>query len=182
MGRQTANQLKVKKQARMRRAYLKHYSGMIKVGQTVDKSKVPRGAEGIIDYRHRGNTYWDTVVENILGEVPLMISEPRRVAIYKSRLACINELNCLTQEVVPEMNVVLQRGGITKTVLRFFYSSDYTTCFFMYEDWLGGYILKSGVYGSKDRAILAFELSKSHLVGPKSKINWMHRIPLPINE
>lgn len=162
---------KAKKQKRMRRAYLKHYSGLIKVGQSIDKSKVPRGMEGIVDYRHRGNTYWDAVFDK---QVPLMLSHPRLEALRKSRLECINKLNNLTKEVVPEMNVVLQRGGITKTILRFYFSSDYTTCFFMLEDWSGMYMLKSGVYGSKDRALFAYD---------HKTINWMERIDLPqINE
>lgn len=170
MGRQSSNQIKVKKQKRMRRAYLKQYFGVIKVGQAIDKSKVPRGMEGIVDYRQRGNTYWDAYLE---AKFPSkgMESPERQEALRKSRLDCVDKLNCLTQEVVPEMNVVIYRGGITKTIVRFYFSSDYTTCFFMKEDWNAMVIHKSGVYGSKDRAMFNWR---------NKSVNWFESVPIPL--
>lgn len=172
MARRHPNVIKVKKQARMRRAYLKQYFGMIKVGQAIDKSKVPRGAEGIVDYRQRGNTYWDTYLDSKFPSRG-MISKERQEAIRKSKLDCVNQLNCLTQEVLPELNVVVRRGGITKTVLRFYFASDYKTCFFMKEDWRNMCIYKSLVYcgqGAKDRAYFDLE---------HNRISWVDRIDLP---
>lgn len=173
MAQRNANVLKVKKQARMRRAYLKRYFGMIKVGQSIDKSKVPRGAEGIFDYRQRGNTYWDDYLDT---KFPTrgMVSKERQEALRKSKLECVDRLNCLTQEVLPEMNVVVRRGGITKTVIRFYFESDYKTCFFMKEDFRERCFYQSLVYKgaeAKDRAF--FDLNHN-------RIQWVERIEFPI--
>lgn len=162
MGRKSANQLKANKQKRMRRAYLKRYFGMIKVGQVVDKSQVPRGAEGIVDYRHRGNTYWDEYLERKFPSKG-MISIPRQ--------RCLDRLDALTQEVLPEMNVVIHRGGITKTIIRYFFSSDYKINFFLKEDWADEVIWKSGVYGSKERAMLCYQTKQ---------INWLTCVPMEL--
>lgn len=156
----------------MRRAYLKRYFGMIKVGQSIDKSKVPRGAEGIFDYRQRGNTYWDDYLSTKFPSRG-MVSKERQEAIRKSKLECVDKLNCLTQEVLPEMNVVVRKGGITKIVIRFFFESDYKTCFFMKECLMERCWYKSQVYkGSeaKDRAY--FDLNHNRIL-------WVERIEFP---
>lgn len=170
MGNRTPpNIIKYRKQKRMRRAYLKKYSGEIHVpAQHMDKAMVPRGMEGILDYRKRGNTFW----ENYLDQQSMMLSVPRRVALYKSRLELVNKLNCLTQEVIPEMNVVVHRGGITKTVIRFYFATDFMKCFFMKEDWIDMVMWKSTTYyGSMSRDRAYFDLNAN-------RIEWVDRIQL----
>lgn len=71
MGRKHPNELKLKKQQRMRRAYLKPYSAsQVHVPQQIDKSKVPASAEGIFDYRQRGkgffDPYWDAIFPGVM--------------------------------------------------------------------------------------------------------------------
>lgn len=171
MARPKANDLKLKKQKRMRRAYLKGYDmgTMIRVQRRVGTGDIPENHLGYFNYRARGNSYWDEYLE---AKFPSrgMESVERQEALRKSRLDCVNQLNDLTKEVIPEMNVVLQRGGITKTIIRFYFSSDYSHCFFMKEDWADMAMYKSGVYGSKERAMFNYK---------NKSINWLTRIALP---
>lgn len=161
MARTHPNVLKVKKQGRMRRAYLKSYFGLIKVGQSIDKTKVPRGAEGIFDYRQRGNLFWDDYLEKKF---------PSRGRISVERYRVLDRLKELTQEVVPELNVVVKKGGITKTIIRFYFASDFSHCFFMKEDWTNNVFYKSSPYGGpgcRDRAMFDLE---------HNRLNWIERI------
>jgi len=154
-----AKRLKASKQKRMRRAYLKTYSAsIIHVGQSIDKSKIPRGAEGVFDYRQRGNTYWEPFLERKF---------PSRGMISKERQLVLEQLAKATEDVDPKLNVVLERRGITKTIIKLYFSPDYKVCFFMKEDYFDMVMLKSGYYGSKERAMWAYN---------NGKINWLERI------
>lgn len=169
MGRLHPNVLKDRKQRRMKRAYMKSYSAeVIKVPRSVGKSDVPDKMQGLFDYRGRGTTYWDTTLDRIFGfhkNNPLMFSQ--------ERLAAIKRLNEMTNEVSPECNVVISKGGITKTVIKFYFATDYSVCFFMKEDWLGMCVYKSMTYhgeGCRERAYFDLE---------NKRISWVERIDLP---
>lgn len=168
MAKTHPNVLKIQRQKRMRRAYLKGYDmgTLIKVQRRVGTGDIPKEHLGYFDYRRRGNTFWDTYLDK---QVPIMESNKRLDALWKSRLECVNQLNTLTQLVMPEMNVVIYRGGITKIIVRFYFSSDYTKCFFMKEDWNAMVIHKSGVYGSKDRAMFNWH---------NKSVNWYESVPI----
>lgn len=170
MGRQSQNQLKVKKQTRMRRAYRKGYDmgSLMKAKRSVGTTGIQKEHLDYFAYRRRGNSYWDEYLE---------AKWPSRGQISPNRQAALARLEEMTNEVVPEMNIVLYKGGITKTILRMYFSSDYSVVFFMYEDWHGGYMLKSGIYKSRERAMLAYESSKRNLLS--GTINWFTRIDLP---
>lgn len=168
MARLHPNVLKIRKQSRMRRAYLKHYTSEIKVPRRVGKSDVPDNMQALFDYRGRGTTYWDTTLDRIFGFHKL-----NPVMFSKERLAVLRRLSEITNEVAPEVNVVVQRGGITKTITRFYFATDYSVCFFMKEDWLGMYMLKSSTYhgeGARDRAYFDYE---------NNRIQWVEKIVLP---
>lgn len=168
MGRLHPNVLKVRKQKRMKRAYLKHYTTEIKVSRSVGKSDIPDNMQALFDYRRRGTTYWDTTLDRIFG-----FHKNNPVMFSKERLAAIHRLNEMTSEVSPELNVVVKRGGITKQIIKFYFASDYSVCFFMKEDWLGMYMLKSTTYhgeGCRERAYFDFE---------NNRLSWVERIEFP---
>jgi hypothetical protein len=146
----------------MRRAYLKGYDmgSLIKTKRALDKAHIPEEHMAYFDYRRRGNSWWDPYLE---------AKFPSKGQISKERQACIDKMEQLIHGSVPELNVVVQRGGITKTIIRMFYSSDYTNVFFIKEDYTEMVFLKSGVYGSKERAM--FNLKNN-------SVNWFHRTPI----
>ncbi len=173
------NIFKVKKQSRMRRAYLKGYDmgTQIKVQRRVGTADIPQEHAGYFEYRKRGNTYWDGVLDNGPGG-KLMLTGPALEAHRKSRLECVNQLNTLTRETQPEMNVLVYKGGITKIRIRFYFSSDYSVCFFMKEDWRHMTMQKSGVYNSRDRAFWNLNNKKGY--DPISgSVNWLETVYLP---
>lgn len=163
MARMKQNDIKLKKQKRMRRAYLKGYDmgTMIRVQRRVGTGDIPEQHLGYFNYRARGNSYWDEYLE---------AKFPSRGMVSAERLAAIARLDELTKEVIPEMNVVIHRGGITKTIIRFYFSSDYSHCFFMKEDWADMVMYKSGVYGSKERAMFNYR---------NKSVNWLTSVVLP---
>lgn len=168
MARLHPNVLKIRKQSRMRRAYLKHYTSEIKVPRRVGKSDVPDNMQALFDYRGRGTTYWDTTLDRIFG-----FHKNNPVMFSKERLAAIKRLNELTSEVAPECNVTVKKGGITKVVIKFYFATDFRECFFMKEDWLGMVMYKSSSYfgeGARDRAYFDFE---------NNRIQWVEKIVLP---
>lgn len=169
MGRLHPNVLKLRKQKRQgKRAYLKSYFGEIKVPRSVGTSGIPEDAKAMFDYRTRGGTFWDDTLDKLFGLPrgnPLMFSQ--------ERMAVIKKLQQLTAEVPAECNVVVRRGGITKTTLRFYFTPDYTRCFFMQTNTNEMVVLKSKVYcgaGAKDRAY--FDLANNRL-------EWWDRVTLP---
>lgn len=169
-----ANIGKVKKQSRMRRAYLKGHDmgSLIRVARRISTADIPEKDLGYFAYRARGNSYWDEYLEKKFPSRG-MISKQRQEALRKSRLELVNQLNCLTQEVPPEMNIVVRKGGITKTVIRFFFESDYKTCFFMKEDFRANCIYKSVVYkGAEARDRAFFDLEHNRIL-------WVERIEFP---
>lgn len=163
MARLKSNDIKLKKQKRMRRAYLKGYDmgTMIRVQRRVGSGDIPEEHLGYFNYRARGNSYWDEYLE---------AKFPSRGMVSAERQACLARLEELTREVIPEMNVIMQRGGITKTIIRFYFSSDYKKCFFMKEDWNEMAMYKSGEYGSKERAMFNYK---------NKSVNWLTRVELP---
>lgn len=173
MGRLHPNVIKVRKQKRMRRAYLKPFSAeFIKVSRNINKD-TPVKVDGLdysamYDYRARGTTYWDTYLDAIFG-----FTKNQPVMFSKQRLLALKRLNELTNEVSPECNVVVQRGGITKTILRFYFATDFSVCFFMKEYTLERYMLKSSTFhgdGCRDRAYFALN---------NNRLEWVERIEFP---
>lgn len=166
MGRQHPNVLKVRKQSRMRRAYLRQFND-IKVPRNVGLGDIPEDQRAYFYYRRRGNTYWDDFFHT---NMPTMLS--------KERLAAITRANELTKDLSPECNVIVYRGGITKTIIRWYFASDYSYCFFMKEDWLAMEMLKSEEYvkkafdlrSPKDRAFDDFQ---------NNRLKWVERIKFP---
>lgn len=173
MGRLHPNVIKVRKQKRMRRAYLKPYSAeFIKVSRNINKD-TPVRVDGLdysamYDYRSRGNSYWDTELDKIFG-----FHKNQPVMFSKQRLAVLKRLVELTNEVEPSCNVVVKKGGITKTVIKFYFATDFSVCFFMKEDWLSMVMLKSSTYhgeGCRERAYFALN---------NNRIEWVERIDFP---
>lgn len=161
-----AKRLKATKQKRMKRAYLKEYFGLIKVPQSVDKSKVPLNAEGIFDYRYRGNTpAYDPYLDAIFPGVKQLSPEKQRCM----RMA--NSERVIAMLASPaDSFVTVREGGITKTRTTMMYNSDYSHCYFTETCThpTNSYIKKSMVYGSRERAYFALE----------HKIVWLERIEL----
>src|SRR5258708_2142427 len=116
MAKRNPNMLKLQKWKRMRRAYLKgtDIASEIKVKRRISTNEIPKEHIDYFAYRHRGNTFWDPYLE---------AKFPSRGKISKERLACLEKIAEWSQLVLEEMNVVVHRGGITKTLTRFFYSS-----------------------------------------------------------
>lgn len=177
MARLHPNVHKFRKQTRMRRAYLKPFSaGLVKVPRSVGKADVPEPMEALFDYRGRGGTYWDNTLDRIFGfhkAQPLMLS--------KERLAVIKRLQEMTSQVNPECNVVVHRGGITKTITRFYFASDYSLCFFIKEDWLGMYMDKSETY-YKSRIDLRTPRDRAYDDYNNKRLKWVERVYFPTIE
>lgn len=161
--RRNPKALKAAKQARMRSAYLKPYdiSAYIKVKGRAGKDGIPDDQLGYFNYRQRGNTFWDPYLE---AKFPSrgMVSEVRLSALNKKqeleREKVLRTLAEWSQLILEEMNVIVHRGGITKTVTRLFFNSDYTLVFFTKEDYASMRILKSVEYrgsGARERAYFA---------------------------
>lgn len=167
MGRKHPNELKLKKQKRMRRAYLKPYSASrVHVPQQIDKSKVPESAEGIFDYRQRGKGFFDPYWEAIF---------PHRGWRGKERLHAIARaeeervIDMLADEA--DSFLTLREGGITKTRLTWMFNRKKTRNFFVLTCLhpSGMYIQKSMVYCAEERAMFAFK---------NNRIEWLERVPL----
>lgn len=175
MARRNPNVLKVKKQARMRRAYLKgHDMGtMIKVSRRISTADIPEKDQGYFNYRARGNTYWDAYLE-VKFPSRGMISKERQEALRKARLELVNTLNCLTLETPVEQRVLVKEGGITKTKVWLHSSmAEIKVCFFMMEDFREKCFFKSQVYtGSECKIRAKFDLQNN-------RIPWVERIEFP---
>lgn len=170
-----ANIIKVKKQSRMRRAYLKGHDmgSMIKVQRRISTADIPEKDLGYFAYRQRGNSYWDAYLE---AKFPSrgMISKQRQEALRKSRLEFVDKLNCLTLETPVEMRVLVRRGGITKTLIYMHTMEvECKICFFMKEDFRERCFYKSRVYaGSECKVRAKFDLEHN-------RIEWVERIEFP---
>lgn len=163
MGRKHANELKLSKQKRMRRAYLKPYSAaMVKVPRSNSKDHIPEDARALFDYRGRAYGYF------------LDLFDKRGVTmISKERMAVLHRLSEMLHDVAPECNVIKKRGGITKTIIRMYFTPDFKLCYFMKEDWSNMVIWKSMSYhgnGARERAEFAFL---------NNRIEWVERVDLP---
>lgn len=165
MGRTPPNIIKLRKQKRNgRRAYLTPIMGLIKVPRRVGKTEVPEEMRSLFDYRGRGNTYWDSIVDKM---APTMLSNQRRLALYR--------MHELTEKVSPECNVLVREGGITQTKIKFFFQPDYRYCFWIKEDWRNHVIHKSMEYhgpGARDRAY--FDLNHN-------RITWMESVSMELS-
>lgn len=164
MARRHPNELKLKKQ-RMKRAYLNSYNG-IRVSRSVGKGHIPESSQALFDYRARGSTYWEDFFHK---NQPLMLS--------KDRAECIRRARAATEGVSPECNVVVKRGGITKTIIRLYFSTDYSYCFLMKEDWRQMCMFKSSPFagpGCVDRA-------KYMAANSLHQVLWVERIDFPTN-
>jgi hypothetical protein len=164
MGKIHPNVLKLKKQQRMRRAYLKPYSAaMVKVPMSNSKAHIPEDAQALFDYRGRAYGYF------------LDLFDKRGVTMLsKERMAVLHRLSEMLHDVAPECNVILRRGGITKTIIRMYFTPDFHLCYFMKEDWRSGDMYKSMSYhgnGARERAMFAFD---------NNRIEWVDRVPIPI--
>lgn len=177
--RRNPKALKAAKQKRMRSAYLKPYdiSAYIKIksrpkGTPASMDGIPEDQIPYFNYRKRGNTFWDPYLE---AKYPSrgMISDPRRAALAAAnREHVMKTLDEWSQLVLEEMNVVMHRGGITKTVTRLFWSSDERYCFFTKEDYREKVIFKSIPFhgeGCKDRAKFALA---------NNQIDWIEKCDL----
>lgn len=174
MAKRNNNILKAKKQARMRRAYLKGYDmgTLIRVQRRIGRGDIEEKMLPYFDYRKRGNSFWDPYLE---AKFPSrgMISKERLAALDLSRrqkvMATLEEWGKL---VLEEMNVIVGRGGITKTITRLFWNSDDRLCFFTKEDYLNMTIMKSMEYrgeGAKERAYFALN---------NNRIEWFESVDL----
>lgn len=151
MGRLHPNVLKVRKQTRMRRAYLRgtDIASEIKVKRRIGTGDIPEEHVDYFAYRRRGNTFWDPYLE---------AKFPSRGQISRERYAVLDKIAEWGELVIEEMNVIVHRGGITKTLTRMFFNSDYTYVFFTKEDYLNMAILKSIPFhgsGARERAMFA---------------------------
>lgn len=159
MGNRThPNVIKVRKQKRNgRRAYLTPIFGLIKVTRSVGKSDVPDKMRALFDYRARGK--FDA------SEVPSskMLSAERMQAIRRMQ----------EQGKIPDhLEITVRRGGITKTVTKFCFQSDFRICFWIKEDFLNMVVYKSQEYhgeGAKNRAYFDLE---------HDRIPWMESCPI----
>lgn len=171
MGRKHPNELKLKKQQRMRRAYLKPYAAnQVHVPQQIDKTQVPQSAEGIFDYRQRGkgffDAYWDAVFPGRKS-----VSQERKIAL--TRASEERMIDMLADEA--DSFLTIREGGITKTRLTWMFNRKKTRNFFV-ETCLhpsGMYIKKSMVYCAEERAMFAFK---------NNRIEWLEHIPLATQE
>lgn len=176
--RRNPKALKAAKQKRMRSAYLKPYdiSAYIKVKSRQGKDGIPDEQLPYFDYRKRGNTFWDPYLE-VKYPSRGMISDPRRAALAAAnRERVMKTLDEWSQLVLEEMNIVVHRGGITKTVTRLFWSSDDQLVFFTKEDELNACIFKSMSFhgeGAKNRAYFALL---------HNQIDWVERLDLGLTE
>lgn len=167
MGRQHPNVLKVRRQKqRMKRAYLKPFND-IKVPRSVGKSDIPDAMHALFDYRGRGSTYWSDFFH---GTMPTMLS--------KERLAVVKRAQELTRDISPECNVIVFRGGITKTIIRFYFATDFSLCFFMKEDWCGMYMDKSEVY-EKKKYDLRSPQDRAYDDYNNNRLKWVERVYFP---
>lgn len=179
VARKSANELKVKKQARMRRAYLKPYdiAAEIKVKRRIGTNDIPEEHIDYFKYRRRGNTFWDPYLE---AKFPSrgMVSKEKQSAIDRMREEERGKVSKTLAEwselVLEEMNVVVHRGAITKTVIRLFFdsTSDGKFCFFTKEDYVDMCIYKSIPFhgaGARERAYFALE---------HKRIDWIERLDL----
>lgn len=167
MGRTHPNVIKVAKQSRARPRYLRPDYGQTHVSRSVGKSGIPDDAQALFEYRRRAMGYWD---DFFTRNIPTMLS--------KQKLACIARAVELTQDISPEMNVVVHRGGITKTVIRYYFRADFSMCFYMREDWLGMFMDKSETYeklkfdlrSPQERAVDDYN---------NNRLKWVERIKFP---
>lgn len=166
MGRQHPNVLKLRKQSRMRRAWARPFND-IKVPRSVGTADIPEDQRAYFNYRQRGNTYWD---DFFAGNCPTMLS--------KQRLEVIARAQELTKDLSPECNIIVHRGGITKTIIRWYFSADYEYCFFMKEDWLGMYMDKSEEY-RKSRLDLRSAKDRAFDDYNNNRLKWVERISFP---
>lgn len=158
--------IKVRKQKRMRRAYLRPFND-IKVPRRISTNTPEPSDDGLnyedmYKYRTRGSTFWD---DFFTTNMPTMLS--------KGRLAVIARAKELTRDISPECNVIVQRGGITRTITRFYFATDFSLCFFMKEDWRSMFMVKSSPYagsGCRERAMFDFE---------NNRLTWVERIEFP---
>lgn len=166
MARQHPNVLKLRKQARMRRAWARQFND-IKVPRKVGTADIPEDQRAYFNYRQRGNTYWD---DFFTSNMPTMLS--------KNKLEVITRAKELTKDLSPECNVIVHRGGITKTIIRFYFSSDFEYCFFMKEDWLEMAMYKSEEY-VKSRLDLRSAKDRAYDDYKYKRLKWVERIEFP---
>lgn len=171
MARLHPNVIKLRKQKRQgRRAYLKRYSGMVHTHGGVSTNDIPENQLDYFSYRRRGSSYWDAYLETKFPTNSMAsdkLKAMREEAL--NRLAQTIETDTSGQNI-PDLDViVLRRGGITKTIIKFFYTPRYKPCFFMMEDWINMVVYRSGDYISKDLAMFAYQYKR---------INWLETIPI----
>ncbi len=153
MARRNPKALKAANQRRMRAAYLKPYdiASYVHVkARGPALADIPEDQIAYFAYRKRGNSFWDPYLE---------AKFPSRGMVSAERQAVLAKIAEWSQLVLEEMNVIVHRGGITKTVTRLFFNSDYTVCFFTKEDYQQMLIYKSIEYrggGARERAYFAF--------------------------
>lgn len=165
MARIPPNVIKARKQRRNgRRAYLTPIMGLIKVPRRVGNTEVPEDMKPWLEYRRRGNTFW----ENILDSVPKMFNA--------NKLEVIKRLSELTSKLPEPCNITVREGGITQTKVKFFFQPDYRYCFWVKEDWRNMVIKKSMEYhgpGARDRAYFDLE---------HNRISWMEVVEISPTE
>lgn len=184
-----AKRLKMQKQQRMRRAYLKPYSGLMKVPQSVDKTKVPESAEGIFDYRKRGNTSpydpyfdalfpgvkrissWKSAAINAKHQTSRQTGDPipqeGEDGRLNGRAYCLcraDEERIIDMLLADEADnyVTVREGGITKTRITMMYNNKYSHIYFIETCTHPSamYVRWSIVYGDKDRALFALDYNR----------------------
>jgi hypothetical protein len=177
MARQHPNVLKVRKLTRLRRAYLKGYdiASEIKVKRRISTNEIPAEHVDYFAYRRRGNTFWDPYLE---AKFPSrgMVSKERQAAQFRKeeleRDKVLKTLAEWSQLVLEELNVIMRRGAITKTIIRLFWDTNDKYAFFTKEDYCNMCIFKSMSYhgeGAKARAKWALN---------HGTIDWIERLEL----
>ncbi len=191
--------LKLRKQVRNgKRAYLSRYAGSaVKVPQSIDRTRIPEDAQGLFEYRARGNTFFDGFINVITPEIPSswvstpennhivpvydkdgrLIPKPGEDSLPNGRKVALMKADLVKIASDSRVNEMLYRtvreGKKTKTRITFFHSRDYSLCYYVEVcvSEAGPYIRQSREYHSLSRATWAFD---------NGVIEWGDKTPLEI--